>query len=82
MSDNKRLTGQPDRSKINIHERYEVYDTAKKLLSKAPPGTSLQQMEQAVIAAGHVPQFHSSRPMIERAALAKVGARPKLPSEK
>lgn len=46
MSDNLRLRGQPDRSKVNIHEPWEVDYWTRKW------GVTAQQLRAAVAAVG------------------------------
>ena len=46
MADDKKKTGNPDRSRININEDYEVKDWSKKF------GVSADQLIEAVRAAG------------------------------
>lgn len=71
MSDDKSKVGKPDRSKINPHERYEVYDTAKNLQA-GHPRVPLQKVEQLVVEMAKIPQFHSNRKMIENAVKMKL----------
>jgi len=46
MADNLHLRGQPDRSKVNVHEAWEVDYWTKKW------GVTAQQLRNAVAAAG------------------------------
>jgi hypothetical protein len=46
MSDNKDLRGQPDRSRINIHEDYEVRDWSRKF------GCTPEKLKEAVKVVG------------------------------
>lgn len=71
MSDNKHLRGQPDRSKFNKHEVYEV-EYAVNELKEQFPAISRSAIQKAVIESANVKEFHENRKMIINSAIMKL----------
>lgn len=68
MSDNKKSRGEPDRSKINAHETYEIQYWSEKY------GVSAQQLKDAIHEVGNSPEV-VERYLKDRKADSRAGSK-------
>ena len=76
MADDKTKRGRQDRSRINIHESYEL-DFEVKQLKKELPRESILQLKRDIVSMAMKPALHQNRKMMRNAIRVKYGKDPK-----